>query len=77
MKKALQYSFLTAFLVVSTVFSLKAQPHAGQQSTGNVTGDRIGAGAGAPVGGGTLLLIVLAGLYGGKKVYAMRKSLEG
>jgi len=77
MKKALICSFLTAFLVVTTVISLKAQPHAGQQSVGNVTGDRIGGGAGAPVGSGTLLLIGLAGLYGGKKVYGMRKSLEG
>ena len=76
MKKALQYSFLTAFLVFSTVLSLNAQPHAGQQSTGTVTGNRIGGGAGAPVGSGTLLLIGLAGLYGSKKVYGMRKSLQ-
>jgi len=77
MKKALQYSFLIAFLLFSAILSLKAQPHAGQQSGGNVTGDRIGAGAGAPVGGGTLLLLGLVGLYGCKKVYAMRKRLEG
>lgn len=77
MKKALQYIFLTTFLIFFTFLSLSAQPHAGQQSAGNVTGDRIGAGAGAPVGGGTLLLIGLAGLYGVKKVYTMRKSLEG
>jgi hypothetical protein len=77
MKKALQYSFLTAFLVFSMVLSLNAQPHAGQQTTGTVSGDRIGGGAGAPVGSGTLLLIGLAALYGGKKAYAMRKSLEG
>jgi hypothetical protein len=77
MKKALQYSFLTAFLVFSTVLSLNAQPHAGQQSTtGSVTGDRIGGGAGAPVGSGTLLLIGLAGLYGGKKFIGTWKSLE-
>jgi len=75
MKRVLQYSFLTAFLVVSTVFSLKAQPHAGEDNTGTaVTGDRIGAGAGAPVGSGTLLLLGLAGLYGGKRVYRVRKS---
>jgi hypothetical protein len=76
MKKALQYSFLTAFLVFSAGTYLNAQPHAGQQSTGTVTGDRIGAGAGAPVGSGTLLLLGLAGLYGGKKVYNMRKRLD-
>lgn len=76
MKKALQYSFLTAFLVFSAGTYLNAQPHAGQQSTGTVTGDRIGAGAGAPVGSGTLLLIVLAGLYGGRKFIGTWKSLE-
>lgn len=76
MKKALQYSFLTAFLLFSTVLSLKAQSHAGQQSGGNVTGDRIGGGAGAPLGSGTLLLIGLSRFYGCKNVYTMRKCLE-
>jgi hypothetical protein len=76
MKRVLRYSFLTAFLVFSTVLSLNAQPHAGEQNTGAVTGDRIGGGAGAPVGSGTLLLLGLAGLYGGKKVYRVRKGLE-
>jgi len=32
--------------------------------------------AGAPVGEGVFLLIGLAGLYGGKKVYDIRKSLK-
>ncbi len=76
MKKALISSFLTAFLVVTTVISVKAQPHAGQQSGGNVTGDRIGAGAGVPVGSGTLLLIGLSRFYGCKNVYTMCKCLE-
>jgi len=76
MKKIRQYSFLTVFLVFSVVLNLNAQPHAGQQSTGTVTGDRIGAGAGVPVGSGTLLLLGLAGLYGGKKFISKWKSLE-
>ena len=78
MKKTLQYTILTALLVFSSAISLNAQPHAGQQSnTSAVTGDRIGQSpGGAPIGSGTLLLIGLAGLYGGKKVYNMRKSLE-
>ncbi|MDO9254728.1 MAG: hypothetical protein Q7U54_04380 [Bacteroidales bacterium] len=76
MKKILQYSFLTAFLVFSAGTCLNAQPHAGQQSTGSVTGDRIGAGAGVPVGGGTLLLIGLACLYGGKKIFDDYESIE-
>ncbi|MDO9254726.1 MAG: hypothetical protein Q7U54_04370 [Bacteroidales bacterium] len=74
MKKILQYSFLTTFLVFSTVLCLNAQPHAGEQSTGTVTGDRIGAGAGVPVGGGTLLLIGLAVMYGTGKFYIRRKE---
>jgi hypothetical protein len=76
MKKILQYSFLTVLLVFSVILNLNAQPHAGQQSTGTVTGDRIGAGAGAPVGSGTLFLIGLAGLYGGKKIINNRKRPE-
>jgi hypothetical protein len=68
MKKALQYSFLTAFLVFSTALSLNAQPHAGQQNGGGpVAGGRIGAGA--PVGNGTLILLTLAVAYASRKVY--------
>jgi hypothetical protein len=76
MKKALQYSFLSVLLVFSAAINLNAQPHAGQQSSGSVSGDRIGAGAGTPVGSGTLLLIGLAGLYGGKKFINTRKRPE-
>jgi len=76
MKKALQYSFMTAFLVFSTAISLNAQPHAGEQDGGGtVTGDRIGE-AGAPVGSGTLILITLAVAYGTRKVYGLRASGE-
>ncbi len=75
MKKALQYSFLTAFLVFSTTVSLNAQPHAGQQSGGGtVVGGRIGAGA--PVGNGTLILLTLAVAYASRKVYGTRQEKE-
>jgi len=76
MKKVIQYSCLTAFLVFSTAISLYAQPHAGSQSTGGVSGDRIGAAAGAPVGNGTLILLTLAVAYTGRKVYVMRPENE-
>ena len=77
MKKALQYSFLTAFLVFSAAVSLNAQPHAGQQSGGAgnpVTGGRIGAGA--PVGNGTFILLTLAVAYASRKVYVTRPVKE-
>jgi hypothetical protein len=75
MKKAIQYSFLTAFLVFSTAISLNAQPHAGQQSGGGaVQGGRIGAGA--PVGNGTLILLTLAVAYASRKVYVNRQEDE-
>ena len=75
MKKAIQYTFLTAFLVFATAISLNAQPHAGQQSGGgDVSGGRIGAGA--PVGNGTLILLTLAVAYAGRKVYVTRPEKE-
>jgi hypothetical protein len=77
MKKAIQYSFLTAFLVFSTVISLNAQPHPGEQSTTDpVSGDRIGGAAGAPVGNGTLILLTLAAAYASRKVYVLRATVE-
>ncbi len=76
MKKLIQYSFLTAFLVFSTAISLNAQPHAGSQSTGVVSGDRIGAASGAPVGSGTLILLTLATAYASRKVYVLRATVE-
>jgi hypothetical protein len=75
MKKVLQYSFLTAFLVFSTTVSLNAQPHAGQQNGGGpVVGGRIGAGA--PVGNGTLILLTLAVAYASRKAYNLRATDE-
>jgi len=75
MKKALKYSLLTAFLVFSSVISVNAQPHAGQQNDGGaVSGGRIGAGA--PVGNGTLILLTLAVAYASRKVYVARQENE-
>ena len=78
MKKIFRYIILTGLLVLTISLNLNAQPHAGQQSGGaGVTGGRIGdAPAGAPVGSGTLLLIGLAGLYGGKKYVSNRKRIN-
>jgi hypothetical protein len=79
MKKALQNSFLTAFLVFSSVLSLNAQlpPHPSEQSGGSsFDGGRIGASAGAPVGNGTFILLILAVAYATRKVYVTRSADE-
>jgi hypothetical protein len=65
-------------LVLSAVYvSAQTPPHPnGGAAPATGIGGNTPVGAGAPVGSGTLLLLGLAGLYGGKKVYAMRKSLQ-
>ena len=78
MKALIKTLLITAFLFVSTTL-LQAQsppfPNNGvSPSTG--IGGNTPVGAGAPVGSGTLLLIGLAGLYGGKKFINNWKSLE-
>ncbi len=76
MKKTI---LLLAFLITLSI-TLMAQAPPAPPSTGNSGGTNgfVGGptGSGAPVGSGTLLLLSLASLYGGKKVYNMRKSLE-
>ncbi len=73
MKKSIQYSFLVAFLVLSSFISLKAQPHPGEQVGGTSnTGGPIGSGA--PVGSGTFMLITLAAAYAGRKAYDLHKN---
>ncbi len=78
MKKSIQYSLLTAFLVFSTFINLNAQPHPGEQSgTGTVNGGRIGnSPAGAPIGSGTFMLIGLAAAYSVRKVQMLRAAAE-
>jgi outer membrane lipoprotein SlyB len=78
MKKILQYSLLTALLVISSFVSVNAQPHPGEQNnSGSLGGGRIGdAPAGAPVGNGTFILFALALAYAGRKVYGMRETAE-
>jgi len=78
MKALIKTLTLTAFLLVSTTL-LRAQspphPNNGVAPTTGVGGNKP-VGGGAPVGSGTLLLIGLAGLYGGKKFISSWKSLE-
>ena len=77
MKKALLNSFVIAFLVFSSVISLNAQPPLPyQQSGSSISGGRVGASAGAPVGNGTLILLTLAVAYASRKVYVTRSADE-
>lgn len=78
MKKAIQCSFLTAFLVLSTFINLNAQPHAGEQTgNGTISGGRIGdAPSGAPIGNGTVILITLAVAYSVRKVQVLHAAAE-
>jgi len=77
MKKAIQYTILVVFLLISSATCLLAQnpPHPGQTSgQQDVQGDRIGKGPSAPIGSGTIILTLLAAAYGGKKVYNLHKE---
>ena len=77
MKKALIYTFLILTMAFTTASSVTAQPHPGQQSSGGVTGDRIGDGpSGAPVGNGTFILLALAMAYAGHKAYKGQTAAE-
>lgn len=51
-----------------------AQPPPPPPNGGHGIGNNSPPGGGAPIGDAMYLLIGLAGLYGGKKVYELRKS---
>lgn len=66
---------LTLFFSIQSVsFSQPPPPSQAGESHG-LAGDQP-PGGGAPIGEGMYILIGLAGLYGGKKVYDLRKPLH-
>jgi hypothetical protein len=69
MKSYVKILTVTAFLLTSiTLLQAQAPPH--PNNGGNApTGTNTPVGGGAPIGSGNLLLLGLAILYGGKKVY--------
>ncbi len=72
MKKLLSIITLAVivFLTATPTFAQSTQP-------GDPGGDPTGEppiGGGAPIGGGTLILLALGAAYGGKKVYALQKE---
>lgn len=77
MKKKLIYTILIAVFTLLSTVSLNAQPLPDQQQGGGaVPGERIGAAAGAPVGNGTLILLVMAMAYAGRKTYTLSQQEE-
>jgi hypothetical protein len=75
MKKAILYTFLITILTLTSLATLQAQPHPGQQNGGGgVGGTRIGEGA--PVGNGSFILFTLALAYAGRKYYGLHTAEE-
>jgi hypothetical protein len=73
------FKILRAFLVLSFVFALQSvsfsqTPPPPPPQHGTL--DNAPPGGGAPIGEGLFFLIGLAGLYGGIKIYDIRKSLK-
>ncbi len=74
------FNIFKPLMVFALVFALHAvtlsQPPPPPPSIGHGATGNNPPGAGAPIGEGMFLLIGLAGLYGGRKVYDLRKSLK-
>ena len=68
--------FFTLILLFSIhTVSLSQPPPPPAAAHGTAANSPAGAGA-APIGEGMFLLLGLAGLYGGKKIYDLRKPLK-
>lgn len=71
LKATLALSLLLTIHTISLSQPPPPPPSGGHGLAGNAV-----PGSGAPIGDGLYLLIGLAGLYGGKKIYDFRKSLK-
>ena len=73
MKKKITSTIIVIFIILIPLTIAASEP-------GDPTGDPSGEtpiGGGAPIGGGTFILIALGAAYGGKKIYRIKKeSLE-
>ncbi len=76
MKKLLSIFTLMVimFLMTSPAFSQSANSEPPDPG-GNPTGETP-VGGGAPIGGGTFILLALGAAYGGKKIYALKEEEE-
>lgn len=75
------YSLLRNALIIAIItlsYQSFAQspppPPGGASGDENSDGNRNGGGGGAPIGGGLFILLGLGAVYGGKKVYDLRKE---
>lgn len=74
MKRHFKIVFLSAFLAIAPLWIVaQAPPLPGDLPP---DGTEVGAGAGAPVGNGTFILITLAVAYAVRKVYDMRTAKD-
>lgn len=75
-----KFRILKAFITLALYLSINAvsvaQPPPPPPNGGHGLGSNSPPGAGAPIGDGVFLLVGLAGLYGGKKVFDLRKRLK-
>jgi hypothetical protein len=67
MKRLLPSSVIALFLFLSVNLGAQNPPHPNGGSAPTGSNTPVGGNSGAPVGGGTLLLIGLAGIYAAKK----------
>jgi len=74
MKKRVKLLVIIAVIFLATsITTTFAQPNPGQQSNGSTTGGAPIAGSGAPIGSGEIFLLIMAAMYGGKRVYDFRE----
>jgi hypothetical protein len=70
------FRFLLALTILICIHTVSmAQPPPPPNGGHGMNGDQV-PGAGAPIGEGIFLLLGMAGVYAGKKVYDLRKALK-
>jgi len=72
MKKKIKYGFVCWLFILVPVFSLLADPPGPPNPGGDPSGGE-NPPVGAPIDEGTGFLMVLGGMYGGWKLYQMKK----
>ena len=77
MKRSFKILIITAFMAIAPVIMFAQQPpHPGDDGNPEGSGTEVGGNppAGAPIGNGTFILLGLAAVYAGRKVYVMQSA---